>query len=438
MSFSEHVRLAKVRSGNNTYFPTGRLSRGENPREESKSDGLESPEEKDSKGKSDEESDAGSMEIDSSSNSDGKSDVIDDEISTIVPQRYENLRAPILDRWTKSDVKRFLENRLIYEAQMKEMSGGKKMIFPLRLSLGDRMRFTFCKYILKKDFENVKDIDVSNAISSFLEVKVTGDIEEIHRCALKKHLKMRGELQPEERVFKFFKDYHAIVMEEGLESFAEKHPQKAIRHLLEHVKPTILRDALKGEILDHPEVEKDMMLFFESCEKHTKYLTPLLNYRKRRKSSSSSEKETAEKNSEGSEEEGKKPSQKKGKGKAKTKKSGGHSASTERKSAEQTSNKDQSKKKGKVDLKSMECYNCGKIGHGSWKCPKRSDPKRIESVKKAKARKAEKDLASSSVSNSNNTDKKNKSFLESPSQCLDGLMANIIPVTFCLDTGATV
>jgi hypothetical protein len=48
------------------------------------------------------------------------------------------------------------------------------------LSLGDRMRFTFCKYILKKRFEDIKDKDVSDAISSFLEVKVTGDIEEIH------------------------------------------------------------------------------------------------------------------------------------------------------------------------------------------------------------------------------------------------------------------
>ena len=60
------------------------------------------------------------------------------------------------------------------------------------------MRFMFCKYILKKEFEDVKDKDVSDAISSFLEVKVTGDIKEIHWCALKRHLKMRGELHPEE------------------------------------------------------------------------------------------------------------------------------------------------------------------------------------------------------------------------------------------------
>jgi hypothetical protein len=231
MSFIDHVRVAKARNGNNTYFPRER---------ESKSDELESSDDLDSKGILDEESDAESMLIDSGNNSDGKSDIKVDEISTIVPQRYENLRAPILERWTKSDVKRFLENRLIYESQMKEMSGGKKMIFPLRLSLGDRMRFTFCKYVLKKEFKDVKDKDVSDAISSFLEVKVTGDIEEIHRRALKRHLKMRGELHPEERVFKFFKDYHAIVMEEGLEMFMEKHTQKGIRHLLEHVRPMML------------------------------------------------------------------------------------------------------------------------------------------------------------------------------------------------------
>jgi hypothetical protein len=182
-----------------------------------------------------------------------------------------------------------------------------------------------------------------------------------------------------------------------------------------------------------------MTLFFESCEKHTRYLAPLLNYRKRGRGSSSSEKEAAEKNSEGSKRKGKEPSQKKGKGKANQ--SGGHLASKDGKSGGQNSEKNHSKKKGSVDLKSMECYNCGEVGHGSWKCPKCSDPKRIESVKKSKARKAEKDLVSSSNnsnSSSKNTDKNNKTFLESPSQCLDGLIASIIPVTFCLDTGATV
>ena len=96
MSFSEHVRLAKARKGNNTYFPQGKG--------ESKSDELESSDDKDSKGKSDEESENESLSKEDSSSSNGESDIID-EIPTIVPQRYENLRAPILERWTKSIVK---------------------------------------------------------------------------------------------------------------------------------------------------------------------------------------------------------------------------------------------------------------------------------------------------------------------------------------------
>ena len=149
--------MARAKSGHNTYFPK---------RREPEPKGLESPKGLDSGGKSGEESDWGSLSRRDSSHSDGESNVVD-EIPTIVSQRYDNLHAPILERWTKSDVKRFLENRLIYEAQMKETQGGKSLIFPLRLSLGDRMRFTFCKYILKKRFEDVKDKDVSDAISSF-------------------------------------------------------------------------------------------------------------------------------------------------------------------------------------------------------------------------------------------------------------------------------
>ena len=425
MSFYEHVRLAKASKGNNTYFP---------PREESKSDGHESPKDNDSEGKSDEESDLEVLTKEDSSLSDGESDVID-EIPTIVSQRYENLRAPILERWTKSEVKRFMENRLIYESQMREISGGKSRIFPLRLSLGDRMRFAFCRYILKKNFENVKDRDVSDAISNFLEVKVTGDVEEIHRRALKRHLKMRDELHPEERIFKFFKDYHAIVMEEGLEAFTEKHPQKAIKHLLEQVRPTMLRDALKGEILDRPEVEKDLTMFFECCEKHMKYLTPLLNYRKRRWEDSSQERETAEKDAKSSKK-SQELSKKKGKGKTKNSMSGGHSTSKDGKTEEQNPKKNPKKKKGPVDLATMVCYNCGEKGHGSWKCPKRSTSKKVETAKKSQASRAEKDLASSSDAVNNSV--KNKSFLTTPSQCLEGLMAFIIPVVFCLDTGATV
>jgi len=159
-------------------------------------------------------------------------------------------------------------------------------------------------------------------------------------------------------------------MEEGLELFTEKHPQKAVKHLLEHVRLTILRDALKGDILENPRIEEDLTMFFESGEKHTRYLAPLLNFRKRRRESSSPEKETAEQKDK---ESGcsKDSSKKKGKRKAKNAPSGGHSSSKEGNSGGQNPNRNRSKKKkGTIDVSSMECYNCGKIGHGSWKCPK--------------------------------------------------------------------
>jgi predicted secreted acid phosphatase len=82
MSFIDHVHVAKARNGNNMYFPRER---------ESKSDEQESSDDLDSKGISDEESNAESMLIDSGNNSDGKSNIKVDEILTIMPQRYENL-----------------------------------------------------------------------------------------------------------------------------------------------------------------------------------------------------------------------------------------------------------------------------------------------------------------------------------------------------------
>jgi len=160
MSFVEHVRLAKARKGNNTYFPQ---------QEESKSEGHECPKDGSSDSKSDEESDVEVLSKEDSSSSNGESD-INDEVPTVKLQGYENLKPPILERWSKRSVRMFHENRQIYEAQMKCSKGGKSKIFPLRLSLGDKMRSLCCRYILRKKFEDITDKDISDVISKFLKV----------------------------------------------------------------------------------------------------------------------------------------------------------------------------------------------------------------------------------------------------------------------------
>ena len=48
------------------------------------------------------------------------------------------------------------------------------------------------------------------------------------------------------------------MMEEGLEAFVEAHPQKVIEQLLDYLKPSLLRDEVKGEILYHPEIVQDL------------------------------------------------------------------------------------------------------------------------------------------------------------------------------------
>ena len=164
-----------------------------------------------------------------------------------------------------------------------------------------------------------------------------------------------------------------------------------------------------------------------------KVLAPLLNKQKRRREDSSQERETTERSQ-------KSPTRKEysqKKRKVPNEKKGRLSASGDGRAVASNQQKNRSKKKkGPLDLRTIECYNCGELGHGSWKCPKKQNPERIGNAKRAHAKNAEKDLANSSPNKVNK--KSNKSFLTTPSQCLEGSIAFLIPVTFCLDTGATI
>ena len=321
------------------------------------------------------------------------------ERSMVSTKIFETLNAPMLKEWTREAVRQFMSEREMYVAQMLQKEGGKERIMPLRFSLGDKIRGTFCDMILEKDFMDVTDDDTMDAMEAFLKVKIPGDPFPRFKEAVEKGLKMDFTKEPDARVFKFFGDLQEIIRKGGFESLQEKHLKKIIKEAVEQIKPWNLKNAIKI-CLEEEEEEgtyKTLPAFYKLVKAQTMAFAPF-NPGKRVIDEISVKPKKVDKGKE--------------KEKQKLK-----------------NEKTMASSKKKDEKKKIECYNC-KGNHFKRDCPKLKEPTKQHKGKKAKVSKE------SQVVETENSKVNKPTF--STSQCLKGFIGMSIPVVFCLDTGATV
>ena len=332
--------------------------------------------------------------LDKSPNDEGRKEVRE----TAAPKVFEALNAPVLNTWTREAVRNFREERMMYEAQMRQKEGGAERIMPLRFSLGQKMREAFCAFVLEKKFLEVTDEDIQKAFKELLDLKIEGDPMPQYKEALEKNLKMNMALEVDSRVFKFFEDHLEIIKRGNFEAIMEKQPKKAIKEIVEYIRPWNLKNNIKVLLEEDKELGtyRTIPKFYKLVKERALALAPF--YANKRPETKKKEKADAKKKS------FQKTFQEKG--------SDGNKGKRER------------KKEWKKDSKKLKisCYIC-KENHYANQCP--SNPNR--NLQKAKKVEVEERVV-----------EVNKSLFETPLRSLIGLLGRKVPVHLCLDSGSTV
>ena len=331
-----------------------------------------------------------------------------EESERINPAMYETVSAPLINRWTRDAIRTFKERRKIYKDQMRQIEGGEERILPLQLCLGNSIRETFCQLIVGKSFEEITDEDVIDAMEGFLDVQPKGNLETLHENAIKRELRMKYDLLPDERVFKFFEDHRRILRKEGLERFAESHPKKVIKQLTKLLRPQALQDVVMGILLESNDAKGDYKQFFKVVTEQMILIAPFFG-QKRRNEYDENDGYLNKRDSYNNK---------------RNKDDRNGTKEMENKKSENENHKPKNPNQTGGAQQKIVCYYCGEPGHTSPVCPVKQNGGKKTFFQKAK------------VALLSNIDL-NKPAFTTASQSLNGFLGMQIPVKFCLDTGAS-